>query len=392
MFAEPFVTRATGASQTQRFPFTFPIPGSPANQTLDYSIYLPISYSPGYDIHNRLPYAEHYDLSIERELTRSTVLTLAYVGTQGHRLISQYDANPGNAALCLDLIQQGATPTCGRNGENDTYTYPNGKQVFGTRDKLGPNFSQNNSFTVNIANSNYNSGQVTVEHKAADMTFLAAYTFSKAIDNSSGFGQWVNFSNPRLSRSLSSFDVTHNFVFSYTWALPFDRAFATLPKRLTQGWNFTGIVHFVGGLPVALSQGGDYSLTGSPNTDVPDVVGKVVIQDPRKSSPGLAPGDPDRTHTFFLPGAFATPALGSFGNSSRQFFHGPGINNFDMGIMKRTAITESTAFEIRAEFFNVFNHTQFNNPNGDNHETDTFGRVFSARDPRIGQLSAKFYW
>ena len=101
MFDEPFRTRSSGASQTQRFPFKFPTPGSPDNATLDYSIYLPISYSPGFDIHNRLPYAEHYDLSIQRELSRNTVLTLAYVGTQGHRLISQYDAAPGNPALCL---------------------------------------------------------------------------------------------------------------------------------------------------------------------------------------------------------------------------------------------------------------------------------------------------
>ena len=71
MFDEPYRTRSDGTSQTQRFPFTFPTPGSPANQTLDYSIYLPISFSPGYDIHNKLPYAEHYDLSFQRELSRN---------------------------------------------------------------------------------------------------------------------------------------------------------------------------------------------------------------------------------------------------------------------------------------------------------------------------------
>ncbi len=387
LFDLPYQTRADGASQTQRFPFTFPTPGSPANQTLDYSIYLPISFSPGYDIHNRLPYAEHYNFSIERELSKSTVLTLAYVGTQGHRLISQYDANPGNAALCLQLIQLGATPTCGRHGENQTYTLPDGSQVFGTRDRLGPNFSQNNSYTANIANSNYNAAQITVERKAADLTFLAAYTFSKAIDNSSGFDQWVNFSDFSRSRSLSAFDVTHNFVVSYSWAIPFDRAFSSLPKRLTQGWNFTGITRFTGGLPVAIRQGGDYSLVGSGNTDVPDVVGKVVIQDPRKPDPN----DPSRTNAFFLPGAFASGPLGQFGNANRQFFHGPGINNTDLGLMKRTTITESTAFEIRAEFFNVFNHAQFENPEG-NFSSDQFGLVTSARAPRIGQISAKFYW
>src|SRR5213593_4245967 len=138
MFDEPFRTRADGIPQTpdgttntHRFPFTFPTPGSPANATLDYSTYIPLSYSPGYDIHNRLPYAEHYDLSIERQLSKNTVLTLSYVGTQGHRLISQYDANPGNAALCLQLNALGAVDLttqgpCASNGAQDVYSLPVG--------------------------------------------------------------------------------------------------------------------------------------------------------------------------------------------------------------------------------------------------------------------------
>jgi hypothetical protein len=309
---------------------------------------------------------------------------LAYVGTQAHKLISQYDANPGNAALCLKLNAMFATPTCDRFGENATYTLPDGSQVFGTRDRLGPNFSQNNSITANVANSNYNAAEVTVERKAADITFLAAYTYSKAIDNSSGFGQWVNFSNFRLSRSLSAFDLTHNFVVSFNWSLPFERAFGSLPKRLTRGWNMTGITRFSGGLPVGISQSGDYSLVGSGNTDVPDRVGNVVIQDPRKPGPNGA-------NTFFLPDAFAPGPLGQFGNSNRQFFHGPGLNNTDFGLMKRTMIREAMAFEVRAEFFNIFNHAQFINPDG-NFTNSTFGVVTSARDPRIGQVSMKFYW
>jgi len=390
----PFQTRVDGSSQGERFPFTFPVPGSPANKTLDYSIYLPLAFSPGYDIHNRMPYAEHYNLSFQRELSKSMVMTLAYVGTQGHKLISQYDANPGNPALCLQLNAMGATPTCGPNGEQTTYTLPDGTQVVGTRDTLGPNFGPNNSITANIANSNYNAGEITVERKATDFTFLAAYTFSKGIDDSSGFGQWVNFANHRLSRSLSAYDITHNFVVSYIWSLPFDRAFKSAPKRLTQGWTINGITRFAGGLPVGIRQGQDVSLTGSSNTDVPDRVGNVVTQDPRKAGPNGA-------NTFFLPDAFASGPVGSFGNSNRQFFHGPGLNNTDFGLSKRTAIRESIAFEIRAEFFNVFNHAQFNNPNGSFHTCTNdvnpncgsqFGLVTSARDPRIGQLSAKFYW
>jgi Carboxypeptidase regulatory-like domain len=419
MFDQPFLTRSDGSLSGglgQRFPFAFPVPGSPANKTLDYSKYLPISFSPGYDIHNRMPYAEHYNLSIQRELDKSTVLTLAYVGTQGHKLISQYDANPGDSALCAKLNLLGAAPTCGPNGEQQPFALPVGTPapagafsiacpdvtppipagsicVGGTRDKLGPNFSQNNSFTANIANSVYHAGEVTVERKAADFTFLAAYTFSKGIDDSSGFNQWVNFSNPRLSRSLSQFDLRNNFVVSYIWAVPFDRAFKGAPKRLTQGWTLNGITRFAGGLPVGLSESDDQSLTGSGNTDVPDLVGKVAILNPRKPNPNCRPNDPNNVHTgcFFLGSAFASGPLGQFGNANRQFFHGPGLNNTDFGLSKRTNIKESMGFEIRAEFFNIFNHAQFNNPNG-NINSGQFGQVTSARDPRIGQVSAKFFW
>jgi hypothetical protein len=384
MFDQPFQTRADGSSQGQRFPFTFPTPGSPANKTLDYSVYLPLSASPGYDIHNRLPYAEDYNLTIQRELSKSTVLTAAFVGTQGHKLISQYAANPGNAALCMQLNQLGATPTCGRNTEQTTFTLPSGSQVFGTRDRLGPAFGSGNSFTSNVANSNYNSLQISAERKAADVTFLLAYTYSKGIDNSSGFGQWVNFSNYRLTRALSSYDLTHNFVASYNWAVPFDHLFSRAPKRLTQGWQFIGISRFSSGFPISLSQNGDYSLVGEGSTDTPNIVGQVHTQDPRNSGPNGA-------NTYFLPDAFASQDLGHFGTANRRFFHGPGLFNTDFAVLKSTKFTESMSLEFRAEFFNIFNHAQFKNPSG-NFSNDNFGVVTSARDPRIGQLSMKFLW
>lgn len=385
MFDQPFQTRADGSSQTQRFPFTIPVPGSPANKTLDYSVYLPISNSPGYSIHNRMPYAEDYNFTIQREISKSTILTFAFVGTQGHKLIAQYAANPGNPALCMQLNQMGATPTCGPNGEQTTYTLPNGSQVFGTRTALGPAFSQGNTYTANIANSNYNSLQISAERKASDVTFLLAYTYSKAIDNASGFGDWVNFTNYRLSRALSSYDMTHNFVASYNWAVPFDRAFSKAPKRLTQGWQFIGISRFSTGFPITMRQSaGDQSLIGESSTDTPDLIGKVQTQDPR--NPG-----PNGANTYFLPDAFTSQQYGQFGTANRRFFHGPGLLNTDFALLKDTRITESMSFQIRAEFFNLFNHTQFNNPSG-NFSSGNFGVVTSARDPRIGQFSAKFIW
>ncbi len=387
LFEEPFRTRADGSSQGQRFPFVFPIPGDPRNKTLDYSVFLPIQGSPGYDIHNHVPYAEHYNFTLQRSLSKDTVLSLAYVGTQGHRLISETESNPGNPALCLSLRGTGVlagTPECGPFGELGTYTRPDGTVINGTRGPLGPNFGSN-GFTSNIANSNYNSLQISVERKAADFTFLAAYTYSKAMDDSSGFGEWINFMNYNLSRALSAFDQTHNFVVSYNYAVPLDRAFRSLPKRLTEGWSLNGITRFASGFPISISQSGDRSLTGTSGVDAPNFVGGLVINDPRNAGADGVPNE------YFNRSAFTSESLGGVGNANRRFFHGPGLNNFDFGLHKDTKIRESMAVQFRAEFFNIFNHTQFTNPSG-NYASSLFGVVTSARDPRIGQLSLKFLW
>jgi hypothetical protein len=425
-FAEPFRNRLSGGtdSEGQRFPFTVPIPGSPSNQTLDFSVYEPLSYFPGYDIHNKLPYAEHFNFSIQRELSKSTVLTLSYVGTEGHRLISQIEANPGDPVLCIQLAAEGAG--CGPNAENNTFTV-GADTIYGTRDKLlNPNycpsagsqcFGYGNTFTRLVANSVYHSGQATFQGKAGDVTFSASYTIAKAIDDSSAFGEMINFSNAKLSRGLSSTDVHQNFVVSYVWEMPFQRLTNRWP-RLMKGWQLQGITRFATGFPIQLGDGnpidasqanamllcpglaldpqipcqGDSSLAGSPSTDMPNVVGPVHTHDPRASA----------DHTYFDYSAFVatncyftgttpSPDCGTFGTANRRFFHGPGSNNTDLGISKMIPVNEQMHFEIRGEFFNIFNHAQFNNPAGDISDSN-FGLVTSARDPRIGQVSAKFVW
>jgi hypothetical protein len=386
LMQEPFRTRSDGSSQRVHFPFIFPTPGSPANKTLDYSIFLPIGGSPGYWYKNRQPYSEHYNLTIQRALSSSTVMTLAYVGSEGHRLLTNVESNPGDRSLCLSLRGSGVmagTAQCGPNGENGTYTRPDGSQVFGTRGPFGNDFTSN-SYQMNIGNSIYNSAQATLERKAADFTFVGAYTFSKSMDDSSAYGQKANFTNFRLSRSLSSFDVTHNFVFSYYYAAPLDRALPMLPRRLTQGWSIGGIMRFATGFPVSISQSGDRSLVGSSGTDVPNYVGPLVTYDPRNTS---ASGQ----HLYFSKAGFVSGPLGDFGNANRRFFHGPGFNNWDVSLHKDTRITERMDLQFRAEFFNVMNHAQFNGPNG-NFNSSLFGAVTSARDPRIGQMSLKFLW
>jgi carboxypeptidase family protein len=422
MFNEPFLIRTTGQSLGQRFPYTLPIPGNPANKTLSFAPFEPFTYYPGYNIHNKLAYAEHFNLSIQRELTRSTVLTIAYVGTEGHHLITQDEANPGSASLCQQLTAEGAIDVtadvtgCQPNNENDVFQLPTATTscltpspaplpgcVYSTRQPkpaiLNPNycpqsatlvcFGYGNTNTLLTANSIYNAGQVTVERKANDFTFLAAYTFAKALDDSSAFGDLVNFENPKLSRGLSSTDITNNFVASYIWAIPFDRAFSNAPKRLTQGWQMQGITRFSSGFPIQMNQSvGDASLVGSPSTDMPNRVGPVVIVNPRNANPGC----PTVSGCYFLPSAFAVNTdLGTFGTANRRFFFGPGFNETDFGVLKHTTIKENFAFDLRFEFFNIFNHAQFMNPSGDI-SNSSFGIVTNARPPRIGQVSAKFYW
>ena len=384
----PFVTRSNGASQGERFPFTFPTIGAASNANLNFSQYFPM-YVPNYYYKNKLTYAEHYNFSIQRELSASTVLTLAYVGTQSHHILATLNSIVGNAALCQQLNAEGATPACGPGSETSTFTLPNGGQIYGTlqgaldNQALGQRYHTvvyaPSQWLADIGNSNYNALQVTLERKAADVTFLAAYTYSKSIDDANGTLDPFNY---RISRVLSPWDMRHNFVVSYTWAIPFNRAFGALPRRLTEGWSVSGISRFSTGFPVTLSESDDHSLTAI-GLDFPNLVGPVVTQNPRNSGPG--------PNTYFLPSAFAPEAIGQTGNSASRFFHGPGIINTDFGITKITRITESTSFQFRAEFFNIFNHANFNNPVG-NITSSQFGEVTSAMAPRIGQISAKFIW
>jgi hypothetical protein len=418
-FAAPFTNRATGTSLPNLFPVAHPPyyfskshPASaPPYDTLAdfFNAFGTIGSSPAFFNHNRLPYSENYEFSIQRQLASTDLLTVSYVGTQGHRLLSSRSANPGNPALCL------ATPTCGPGGENNIYI--NGASVqLGTRapfsgveltpaqattntgSKVGTllpdgNYGiipfANDSYFITVGNSAYNSAQVNWRHTSGRSQVLLGYTYSKAIDNSSGYGEQINPYNSRLSRGLSAFDSTHNFVISYSYTLPFDKLGG--PKRLTNGWSVSGITRFATGLPVTIVETDDQSLQGTGfggpiilPADTPNLVGPVNITDPRKTG-----------GQYFSPAAFGPSKTGQEGNSARRFFHGPGVNNWDFAVLKNTAISERVNLEFRAELFNIFNHAQFLGPSGitgftgNVSNTATFGQVNQAAPPRIGQLALK---
>ena len=181
---------------------------------------------------------------------------------------------------------------------------------------------------------------------------------------------------------MSNFDVTHNFIASYTYVMPFERAFPNLPKRLVSGWEIAGITRFATGLPVALLGAFDQSLTGTSALDTPTFSGPLEFA-----------GDPrNEGHIWMTRTGFSLPPLGSFGTAPRRFFHGPGFNNWNLALHKDTRIRENMTLQIRAEFFNAFNHAQFGNPNG-LLSGSQFGVINSVHaPPRIGQVAAKFIW
>jgi hypothetical protein len=394
LFSTPFVTAATGRNLGQYFPVTLaPLTTSASHpdSSVDWSQFEPVTGLPNYSTTNRIPYTAEYMLSLERGFGANTVLSVNYVGTEGHRLLVLEEANPGNPALCLFLsdpanLAPGQTP-CGPFGEDSTYTTSMGQVYNGTRGPLGSNFGSNAN-QASIGNSDYNALQITLRHSSRRLDVLAGYTFSKSEDDSSNVGEEVNPLNPALSRALSAFDVKHNFVVSYSYQLPFERLFRAT-NRWTEGWELSGITHFSSGLPVTLVNYGDNSLLGSePNginnfgVDEPDYTGATLNLDhnPRNAQP------------YFNTAAFPENALGTAGTSPRRFFYGPGMDNYDMALLKNLRLTESKSLQFRLEGFNVFNHAQFFGPQAvdGNINSSTFGQVISAAPPRLVQLGAKF--
>jgi hypothetical protein len=394
LFATPFITAATGQNLGQYFPVTLaPLNSSASHPDRDvnWAQFEPITGLPNYRTTNRIPYTGEYMLSIERELAPDTVLSVNYVGTQGHRLLVLEEANPGNPSLCVFLsdpanLAPGQTP-CGPFGEDTTYTTSSGRVYNGTRGPLGSNFGSDASQST-IGNSDYNALQVILRHSGKHLNVLGGYTYSKSQDQSSNIGEEVNPLNPSLSKALSSFDVKHNFVVSYSYQLPFERLFRAA-NRWTQGWELSGIAHFSTGLPVTLINLGDNSLLGSE----PNGVNNFGVDEPDYTGGPLGLNhNPRNGRPYFNALAFSENALGTPGTARRRFFYGPGMDNYDMALLKNVRLTESKSLQLRLEGFNVFNHTQFFGPQAvdGNIDSSTFGQAVSATSPRLVQLGAKF--
>jgi hypothetical protein len=394
LFNNPLIGAVTGTQYPQEFPVNVPPYGvSPKNPdaNVNWSAYFPINGIDAFFPGNKTPYSENYFLSFERQIGNGTVLNASYIGSQGHHQLVLLAANPGNPALCVSLSQPSevaaGTPTCGPFGENLVYTRSNGQVINGTRQPFGNNFGTDVYFD-GMGNSAYNSLQVSLKHSGGGLMILGSYTYGKSLDQSSNLGEQVDPYNYRLTRGLSSFDIRHNFVASYRYDVPFEKLLRH-SNRMTKGWAVSGITRFSKGLPVTLVNPNDTALVGSFNNGV----NGNGFADLDLSSGSLQLNhNPRNGQVYFNTSIFSIPALGSPGTASRRFFYGPGIENWDIALLKDTNLTESKVLEFRLETFNTFNHAQFFGANSvdGNVNDSTFGQVVSAMPPRLMQIALKF--
>ena len=393
LFEQPFLNRDSGVSLGQRFPLPAVNPSS-----INWANYEPLSsYSNPLRV-SPTPYEEHVDLSIERQFASNLIFTVSYVGTFGHHLIVAGNKNPGNPATCLSVSQPSETTdgvTCGPGGENGVYHPIGGGTIYGTRAPLGFDFG-NDADELDIGNSAYNALEATLRKTGTRFTALFSYTYSKSIDNGSGFGDQVfEYGNHNYFRGPSYYDLPQNFAASYTVEIPFDLLFKK-NNPATRGWKISGMTQFTGGVPIMVLETDDQSLMGNSGLSFYGSTDQPVLN---FSSGASFYGDknPRDGKPYLNTSLFSQEPLGGQGNAPRRFLHGPGEDNWNLAMLKDIKLHESMALEIRAEFFNAFNHTQFygdvvngNFADGLPSQGGSFGLVTGDAGPRVGQMAAKF--
>ena len=388
LLTTPFITAATGVDNGQRFPFPFPshnVSAANPDTSVNWDNFLPLAADPFFDHNNRVAYINNYMLSIQRQITRDALLTVSYVGNQGHHILALVSVNPGDPALCLSL--KNPNP-CGPFGEDSTYSDSIGQTVLGTRVGQGPDYG-NNTADASIANSNYNALETTLRYQHHGSQFLLSYTYAKSIDQGSNLGEQLNPIDPGQSRAISAWDLKHNFVGSYTSVLPV-AALLRKDNLLTGQWSLSGTTRFASGFPVTLFDNSDNSLLGT----LGNGANNYLLDTPQYLPGALNINTNGRNgRPAFNTGLFPEENLGQLGNAKRRTFYGPGIENFDISLEKGVRLADVRSLNFRVESFNAFNHAQFYGPasvNGQVGDTVNFGKIVNGASPRLVQLAVKY--
>ena len=311
------------------------------------------------------PYMIQYNFNIQHEILANTVLTVGYVGSRGVHLLTGIEANP-------------PIPTIDASGVYH-FTDANGVQ----NPRVNPNILY---FVTDqpISTSRYNSLQVILNRRfSRSVQAQVSYTYSRCMDDGAfGVGSFngsaatpsavENPYNQAPDRGPCSYDIPKVLRVNGLWALPFHG------NRLKDGWQLSGIANTYGGVPINVNTGFDRAGFTSGNTPrpnyVPDAPAATIggINYPAcNNDPILGRDGLNSIGRWFNANCYALQPVGTFGDTGRNTLRGPGFFNMDVSLLKDTRISERFKLQFRAEFFNIFNHANFANPNNNVFSTPT---------------------
>ena len=301
----------------------------------------------------KTPTVESWSLKIEQQLSSNTSLGVGYVGSHAYHELLSVDANLPAPTICP------ASP-CPAGYPAGAYYYPAGAA-------LANSAVWNTTHWFSEGISSYNGLEVDMNRRLGrGLQFRGVYTFSKTLDDGDNMNTSVatnspafvaNPLQPKSDYGRASFDVRHAAVINATYDLPFGRGGTSQghpwAERLFGNWQLSGVQTLQSGLPFTPqlsynpSNDGDTRNPVRPSMNL-NFTGPVIQSGPNQ---------------YFNPKAFVQPLPGTYGNAGRNIIQGPGLVETDLSLTKRFSFSERWNMQFRAEFFNVFNHTNFNVPN-----------------------------
>jgi outer membrane receptor protein involved in Fe transport len=342
-----------------------------------------------------LPYAQDWNLNIQRSFGADWLFQAAYVGTTGVRLPRFIEGNP---AVFVPGLDSSGNPISTENNVNQRRLY-SGCTLALPNDCVYSSVGE----IASIANSSYNALQTSLRKRFSHgLSFLASYTWSHSIDDVSSFNITGSASQPvagendlaqnpfdlAAERGPSMFDARNRFVLSYQWSIPFLQHSSSWYGHVLGNWQLNGIFTAMSGTPFTVFDSNDVSLQGQ----APEISG---FSSNRPNVIGNPNSGPRTAAEWFNVSAFQKlqpDPLGRFevfGDEGRNAVLGPGYVNWDFSALKNIRLTESKDLQFRGELFNVLNHTNFRLPVSDI-ESPTFGQIQSDVSPRVIQVALKF--
>lgn len=327
----------------------------------------------------------NFNLNIQRQLFKSTVLEVAYAGSLGRHQLWQRNINPVPlGANFLNLNPQNRDPTTTNNALPPNFLRP--YQGYG------------DIFLYEFANSsNYNSLQATFQHRMSrNLNIAASYTWSKALDASDSYSQQVDPFLPARSRNYgpAGFNRTHVFNTNFYYNFPKSRASFRPVRMIANGWTLSGVARINTGAPYTLAYG---TLNGITNpTGSPSETARLQVLDPNAPLAQRFSPPPQPAGQGNLPWSSTStaPQLGNLGRNTQTGF---GTANFDLSFYRELKLTERVKSTLRFEGYNALNHTQFSgldttlkfdNTSGSNYNT-LFSQPTSARPARVIQIALR---